>query len=164
MERQRKYQRTHRYTKRLEATFSSGSFTYRGILSDISENGLFIRTSRGFTPGTTIDIKIIMPGDQISHLTGIVRRSIKTPLSTTKNGMGVELTQKDAVYMNFYKSYHEEASREFVEEKEPAGEKTSPPEFRIIPCPGCGAKNKVLYEKLFLKPICGKCKTVLTSP
>ncbi len=164
MERQRKYQRTQRYTKRLEATFSSGSFTYRGILSDISENGLFIRTSRGFTPGTTVDIKIIMPGDQISHLTGIVRRSIKTPLSATKNGMGVELTQKDAVYMNFYKSHHEEAGKEFFEEKEPVGEKTSPPEFRIITCPGCGAKNKVLYEKLFLKPICGKCRTLLTSP
>jgi hypothetical protein len=164
MERQRKYQRTQRYTKRLEATFSSGSLTYRGILSDISENGLFIRTSRGFTPGTPIDIEIIMPGDQISHLTGIVRRSIKTPLSAAKNGMGVELTQKDDVYMNFYKSYHEEASKEFFEEKEPAGEQTSPPEFRIITCPGCGAKNKVLYEKLFFKPICGKCRTLLTSP
>jgi len=164
MERQRKYQRTQRYTKRLEATFGSGPLTYRGILSDISENGLFIRTSRGFTPGTIIDIEIIMPGDQISHLTGIVRRTIKTPLSTAKNGMGVELTQKDAVYINFFKSHHKEVSREAFEETDPAGENFSPPASRIITCPGCGAKNKVLYEKLFLKPICGKCKTLLTSP
>jgi Tfp pilus assembly protein PilZ len=164
MERQRKYQRTPRYTKRLEATFSSGVLTYRGILSDISDNGLFIRTSRGFTPGTAIDITIIMPDNQTSHLTGIVRRSIKTPLSTTKNGMGVELTQKDAVYINFYKSYREEVHREFFEEKKPNGETTSPPEFQIITCPGCGAKNKVLYEKLLLNPLCGKCRTLLTSP
>ena len=150
-----------RYTKRLEAIFSAGPFTYRGILSDISESGLFIRTSRGFAPGTVVDIEIIVAADQVSRLKGIVRRSVKTPLSTKKNGMGIELTEKDAVFMNFLKSHIEESVTGPRDEKESIGEEISPPAFRILICPGCGVKNKVSYEKLLLGPKCGKCKTQL---
>ena len=153
MGREREYQRHPRFTKRLEARFSSGGMSFAGISSNLSESGLFIRTNRGFAPDTAIDIELVMPDGKISSLKGLVRRTIKTPLSS-KNGMGVELIEKDAAYINFLKS--------FTEETETDTEKNTPPEFQIISCPNCGVKNKVSSEKLSLGPKCGRCGTPLT--
>jgi hypothetical protein len=75
-------------------TFSSGGLSFRGILSNISSSGIFIRTNRGFTPDTIVDIEVVMPDNKISLLKGVVKRTIKTPLSSMKNGMGVELMEK----------------------------------------------------------------------
>jgi len=138
--------------KRLEVTFSSGGLSYKGILSNISENGLFIRTNRGFAPGTTVDIEMVMPDNMISHLTGIVRRTVKTQLSAMKNGMGVELTKKDEAFSNFMKAFQEEHMKDT----------DTSPEFQIITCSGCGVKNKVSANKLSLGPKCGKCGIPLT--
>jgi hypothetical protein len=157
MSRHRGYQRHPRFTKRLEATFSSGILSYRGILSNLSANGLFIRTNRGFAPGTTIDIELMMPDHKVSILKGIVRRTIKTPMSSIKNGMGVELIEKDETYINFIKSFREEPENAPEEETPPAS-----PDFQIIPCPNCGVKNKVLTEKLSMGPKCGRCGTLLS--
>ncbi len=154
MVREREYQRHRRFTKRLEARFSSGGMSFAGISSNLSESGLFIRTNRGFAPDTAIDIELVMPDGKTSSLKGLVRRTIKTPMSTLKNGMGVELIEKDAAYINFLKS--------FTEETEPDTEKITPPEFQIISCPNCGVKNKVSSEKLSLGPKCGRCGTPLT--
>ena len=153
MVRERGYQRHPRFTKRLEARFSSGGMSFAGISSNLSESGLFIRTNRGFAPDTAIDIELVMPDGKTSSLKGLVRRTIKTPLSS-KNGMGVELIEKDAAYINFLKS--------FTEETETDTEKITPPEFQIISCPNCGVKNKVSSEKLSLGPKCGRCGTPLT--
>ena len=153
MVRERGYQRHPRFTKRLEARFSSGGMSFAGISSNLSESGLFIRTNRGFAPDTAIDIELVMPEGKTSSLKGLVRRTIKTPLSS-KNGMGVELIEKDAAYINFLKS--------FTEETETDTEKITPPEFQIISCPNCGVKNKVSSEKLSLGPKCGRCGTPLT--
>jgi Tfp pilus assembly protein PilZ len=153
MDRPREYQRHPRFTKRLEATFSSGGLSYRGILSNLSRNGLFIRTNHGFAPGSTVDIELVMPDNKVCRLKGLVKRTTKTPmLSSMKNGMGIELTEKDAAYLNFIES--------FGEDKEPVTE-TPSPESQIIACPACGAKNKVLTEKLSLGPRCGRCGTSL---
>ena len=105
MQRPRGYQRHPRFTKRLEATFSSGGLSFRGILSNISENGMFIRTNRGFAPGTTVDIDIVMPDNTIVALKGIVKRTIKTAITTMKNGMGIELTREDEKYLKFVRSF-----------------------------------------------------------
>ncbi len=154
MVRERGYQRHRRFTKRLEARFGSGGMSFTGISSNLSESGLFIRTNRGFAPDTAIDIELVMPDGKTSSLKGLVRRTIKTPMSTLKNGMGVELIEKDAAYINFLKS--------FTEEPETDTEKITTPEFQIISCPNCGVKNKVSSEKLSLGPKCGRCGTPLT--
>ncbi len=155
MNRQRVYQRHPRFTKRLEVTFSSGGLSFRGIMSNISANGIFIRTNRGFTPHTIVDIEVVMPDNRISLLKGIVKRTIKTPLSSVKNGMGVELLEKDPIFENFVKS--------ITSENEKKVEEPSPPEFQIISCPACGVKNKVLSSKIALGPKCGKCGTSLST-
>ncbi len=165
-DRQRGYKRNPRFTKRLEISFSSGVHSFRGILSNISENGLFIRTNRGFAPGTMVDLELVLPDQKISHLKGIVRRTIKTPLTTMKNGMGIELIERDRNYIDFFNEfiketgfeddYSENEEKNYVEEKQ-----NPPPEFLIISCPNCGVKNKVSYQKISLSPKCGKCGALL---
>jgi len=73
-----------------------------------------------------------------------------------KNGMGVELLEKDPIFENFVKS--------ITSENEKKVEEPSPPEFQIISCPACGVKNKVLSTKIALGPKCGKCGTSLSTP
>jgi hypothetical protein len=169
MERNREYKRDKRVTKRLEVTFCSGGQCFRGILSNVSVSGLFIRTSRGFAPGTTVDIELMLPDNTVSVLKGVVRRTIKNPVTTLKNGMGVELIRQDAKYQKFIKPFLDDTDPETEQEIEPSPdpeaepEKPPVPEFQIIGCPNCGAKNKVLINKLSLGPKCGKCRTPLPA-
>lgn len=145
--------RWRRVTKRLETKFISGGTSFRGISSNLSDGGLFIRTQRGFVPGTTIDIELVMPDGKISLLKGKVKNVCKIQLPTLRNGMGVELIEKDTTYINFLKS--------LTEEKESKTENIILPEFQIISCPNCGVKNKVISNKLSLTPKCGRCGTDL---
>jgi hypothetical protein len=54
------------------------------------------------------------------------------------------------------------------DEQEPEKEMTAGteepiPDFEVIPCEVCGARNKVPREKLSLGPKCGKCRTPLIT-
>ena len=93
-----------RFIKRLTATFVVDHQRSRGISSDLSEGGLFIRTSRGLAVNTPIDIELLLSNDRISFLKGVVRRTVRTPISAIKNGMGIEITQKDETFTDFVKS------------------------------------------------------------
>jgi hypothetical protein len=145
--------RYRRFTKRLEVKFSSGGNSFTGISSDLSETGIFIRTQKGLAPGTHIYIDLVLPDGRISFLKGIVRRTLKTPISALKNGMGVEIIEKDEIFSDFIKS--------FVQKTEAPSEDKAVPEFQIISCPSCGTKNKVLTSKIPQGPKCGKCKASL---
>jgi len=105
--------RQERFTRRCEIEFSSGSQTYFGISSNFSISGLFIRTRNPFVPGTFIAIVLHLPNGSLSKLTGRVIRAHKTTLGATvsasgffkeKDGMGVELTEKDSYYLQFIAS------------------------------------------------------------
>jgi hypothetical protein len=99
--------RWNRFTKRLETKFSSGGIRSTGISSNLSQGGLFIRTQRGLVTGTIIDIELVLPDGKISLLKGIVKNVFKMPMPTLRNGMGVELIEKDTTYINFLKSFRE---------------------------------------------------------
>ncbi len=171
-----------RLTKRLEVTFSSGGLKYRGISSDLSAGGLFIRTQHGLTPGSVIDIEVYLPEGKVGSLKGIVRRTVKTPLTTVKNGMGIELIERDPNYLEFLRNLdisdrpedtgHQQRSAdspepEAYEEKtdEQKTEKTTHhlPESVIISCQNCNVKNKVPKERLMFSPKCGKCGALLDT-
>jgi len=145
--------RHKRFTRRLETRFKSGGMNFTGISSNLSETGLFIRTKRSFAPDSVLDIELILPDRRASFLKGIVKWTVKTAISTFKNGMGVEIIEKDASYADFIKSFTEQAGT--FSEKKPAQE------FHVVICPNCGAKNKVMHNKISLGPKCGKCKTPL---
>jgi hypothetical protein len=147
----RKYRR---YRKRLEVKFSPGGNSFTGISSDLSEYGIFIRTQKGLSPGTLIYIDLVLPDGKVSFLKGIVKRTLKTSISSLKNGMGVEIIEKDDVFNDFIES--------FVQKTETPPEDKAIPDFKIISCTNCGAKNKVLTSMTSLGPKCGRCKASLT--
>ncbi len=93
-----------RFIKRLTAKFMINNESFTGISSDISENGIFIRTTRGWSANTPVDIRLLMPDNRISMLKGIVRRTTRTSISSLKNGMGVEIMEKDGIFMNLIQS------------------------------------------------------------
>jgi hypothetical protein len=149
----REKRRFLRFTKRLEVKFSSGGNSLTGISSNLSENGIFIRTQKGLAPGTTIYIDLVLPDGRISFLKGIVKRTFKTPISALKNGMGVEITEKDETFSDFIKS--------FAQKPETPSEDKAVPEFKTISCANCGAKNKVPASMISLRHKCGRCKASL---
>jgi hypothetical protein len=105
-----------RFIKRLETIIAIDNISFRSISSDLSENGLFIRTKRGVTVDTPIDIELSLPGNKISFLKGIVRRTIRTQVPTMKNGMGIEIIEKDKTFTDFVKSIDEERNENGAEE------------------------------------------------
>lgn len=101
-----------RYIKRCEVEFVSDGITYRGISSDFSLGGLFIRTNFSLAPDAILEITIYLPDGAISKLkVKVVRgwrtaigRVMGTPIKSAKNGMGVEILEKDANYLHFIRS------------------------------------------------------------
>jgi hypothetical protein len=93
--------RHRRIIKRLETEFSANGLAFRGVSSDLSGSGLFVRTNKPFPPDTLVDLTIHLPGDKVSRLKGTVRRAVKTGTTTMKNGMGMEIVEIDHNYVNF---------------------------------------------------------------
>jgi hypothetical protein len=126
-------------------------------------------------PDTLIDIVIHLPGASDVKLKGRVRRSVKTPVVSIKNGMGIEILENDPRYINFVRSVYPDAGEEpasggpkpdtsFQKHiHEPSPDEPPQPEFTIIACPKCGVRNKVNNAKLSLGPICGRCRHPLSS-
>lgn len=164
-----------RYTKRLEVIFQSspGGTKYRGISSDLSAGGIFIRTQNGLNPGTFVDIELYMPYHVVCRLKGIVRRTVKTALSVMKNGMGIEIIERDEHYLTLVKTISQSSEelqeggeggegpeRQEPEEAAASGQKEERqplPESFIISCSACNSKNKVPRQKITLGPRCGRC-------
>jgi len=103
-----------RYTSRCEIEFSMNGTTYRGISSNLSLNGLFIRTRRPFTADTVIDIIAHLPNGS-SKLKGITRRAVRNPVHHQQNGMGIEIIEKDETFRDFVKSINQERKENVVE-------------------------------------------------
>ncbi len=86
-----------RFIFRCETEFISKDITYRGIASDFSLNGFFIKTTHPVAPDTILDIVVYLPNDVTSKLTVKVRRAVKpsvgrvigTPVKSLKTGMGL---------------------------------------------------------------------------
>lgn len=128
-------------------------------------------------PGTELDIVIHLPNGTDCKLKGLVRRSMKTPIVSLKNGMGIELISRDHNYIKFLKEFdpaedgeppvftgerhpHEEtAHHEQHKTQEQHHKPSSDPALDsvIIACGQCGAKNRVRRERLSHGPKCGKC-------
>jgi len=100
-----------RFIKRCDLEFALNGQTYRGISKDFSLDGLFIMTDDTLSPDSIIDIVVHLPNGLTSRLRGKVRRVLKTTnkgtlITTFKNGMGVEIIEKDTNYSCFVSSYY----------------------------------------------------------
>jgi len=145
-----------RYVRRLDAEFESGGFSGRGVTSDISKKGVFIRTHKALAPGTPVTVRLHLRDGRISVVKGIVKRSIKIPMYTSdiKNGMGIEIIEKDYLFDEFIKTFEQEQLTNKDDRQDES-------EFIIITCPSCGIKNKVSASKVSLGPRCGRCRASL---
>jgi len=102
-----------RFSDRLKISFNINGVAYRGLSSNFSVNGLFIRTNHPFPPDTLLDIIIYLPNDLTSHLKGkVVRASYETLWGVSgkargyaERGIGIEIIEKDAVYLHFIRSF-----------------------------------------------------------
>lgn len=111
-EKSRNKRTCRRFIRRCEAEFIVDNMSYRGIAGDFSLGGLFLRTGRPFPPETIIDIILYFADGTSSRLKAKVRRALRTPLGKVmgtpkkelKNGMGVEITERDARYLHFIRS------------------------------------------------------------
>jgi hypothetical protein len=151
--------RYKRYKRRVEVEFTTGDTTYKGISSDLSEKGLFIRTRYAMVPGTEVSIKLYLPNGNVAHVKGIVRHSLKTSFNFVKNGMGIELVEIDRNYENFL--YEELIDYDRKEQIGAESLQKEAPEYIIISCPSCSVKNRVRKDRLSMSPKCGKCGTLL---
>lgn len=86
---------SRRFEVACEVEFTANGVIYIGITQDLSLNGLSVRTEHQFAPNTILDIVIQFPGNKISKLKGKVVRTIK-------NGVGVEIIEKDSGYLHYY--------------------------------------------------------------
>jgi len=100
--------RENRYKGRFKIEYTSGNQVHRGISSNLSLNGLFIRTRSPLEIGTLITILLHLPGGLTATLKGKVARVLVihdgTSPVTIRNGMGVEIIEKDFNYLRIVMS------------------------------------------------------------
>ena len=102
-----------RFSDRLKISFHVNGIAYRELSDNFSLNGLFIRTNHLFPPDTLLDIIIYLPNDLTSHLKGKVVRTSNETLQVVsgkargyaEKGMGIEIIEKDALYLHFIRSF-----------------------------------------------------------
>lgn len=157
----------------MEVECSANDQSSRGISSNFSLSGLFMRTNHPFAPGTPVNLIIHLPDGAIAMAKGVVKMAQKTPLASMKNGMGIEIIEKDANYVAFLKSLvpdsHDDGVKSTASEKEYSQPQTSPQaestdsDFIIVPCSHCGVKNKVKKSRGSQGVKCGKCGAPLST-
>ena len=100
--------RSDRYKGRFKIEYATGGQIYRGISSDLSLNGLFIRTRNPLEIGTLITMLLHLPGGLTATLKGRVARVLVTHDGTSavsiRNGMGIEIIEKDYNYLRMVTS------------------------------------------------------------
>lgn len=87
-----------RKIKRFHVKFFCGTEGYRGISSNLSHTGLYIRTRKTFKPG--IPVKIVMEADKDKKivLRGVIVRQVNRRYDNSDNGIGVELDETPQEY------------------------------------------------------------------
>ncbi len=87
-----------RRIKRLSVTFLCGTEEYRGITSNLSDRGLFIRTRKSLKPGLSVAMVLDVNETQKIALKGVVARELNRVYRGSNNGIGVELTEIPQAY------------------------------------------------------------------
>jgi hypothetical protein len=172
-----------RHNKRLEVKFKTGPSTVgRGFTKDISEQGVFIKCRKPMPPGSTVEITATFPDGIRGQIKGTVIRQVKgaSSVSSSMNGMGIEINAYDMVFSHFLHDvvgdfidadlsmYASSLGPPIAEEKveNMAAKPSLIPEQKkdeivIVACTNCGARNKVPKIKFSAMPKCGKCAMFL---
>ena len=79
--------------------FFNGKYFW-GVVHDISQSGLLIKTNKAFSEGQKVGIDLILP-DGAASLAGVVKRIEKTASGTMTFSIGVKLVETDATYRRY---------------------------------------------------------------
>jgi len=90
-----------RYSKRLAVKINSESLLRSGIMRDVSENGMFVVSSRDFTKDMEIDIEMSLSNNKTFFLKGTIIRNTEITGSNWLTGFGIKLREKDETFYNF---------------------------------------------------------------
>ena len=161
MQEKRTYRRK---TKRLEVNFTIGDREAKGISSDLSAQGLFIRTRTCLEPGSYIEFVVFTPSGKEAHGRGRVRNAVRMETALGKSGMGIELHACDENYVNLLSELIGPSPDLLAIPRDVLGKSESLEENRIVVCLACKSKNRVPVNKLHLGPRCGRCGAVLHKP
>ena len=101
-----------RFAKNCKIEFLSDGIRYYGVSRDFALNGLFITTRDPKVPGTILEVIIHLPDGSTLKLRAKVMRIFKTlkekgtgtPIKAHKDGMGVEIIEKNVNYLHFFRS------------------------------------------------------------
>ena len=97
-----------RFRECVDVEFVSDGKSFTGTSDDFSLNGLFIMSRDVKAPGTVLDIAVRLPNRGATlKLRGTVIRLHKTVAGEVigaPDGMGVEIIEKDANYLHFFRS------------------------------------------------------------
>ncbi len=104
--------RQKRFAKHCTAAFTFEGQSYIGLCRNLSLDGLFIKTRKPLTLEKIIELIVHLPDGSTSKLTGRVTKATREPHSLileragihSKDGMAIQLIEKDANYLNFVKS------------------------------------------------------------
>jgi hypothetical protein len=94
----RKYKR---HPKKLTVRIDSGSLRRSGIMRDVSENGMFVMSSKDLTKDMVINIELSLPNNKTSLLKGTITRNMVIPGLNWLTGAGIKLTEKDETFHHF---------------------------------------------------------------
>ncbi len=98
--------KSQRVIKRLEIKFQTEA-EHTAITNDLSETGVFVKTTKGVQPGNIIDLRLNLPNSQELFLSGRIVRNIKSLpalVGNSKSGMGIELIDPPLDYINYVHS------------------------------------------------------------
>jgi len=103
-----------RFGQKLMVRIHSGDSRSCGIMSDVSQNGMFIRSEGVFEENMIVLIELVLPDNRISSLTGRIKRKMRIPGSNWLFGTGIELVEKDKPFRSFLQSMAEQAGMDFT--------------------------------------------------
>jgi Tfp pilus assembly protein PilZ len=87
-----------RKIKRFPVKFLCGAEECRGISSNLSHSGLFIRSRKNFKPGVPVKIVMEMDENQKIALSGVIVRQVNRKYGRSDNGIGVEFDETPREY------------------------------------------------------------------
>ncbi|UCE78790.1 MAG: PilZ domain-containing protein [Nitrospiraceae bacterium] len=99
-----------RYIKRHPVVINAGGMAFKGTTVWLSRKGFFVRSQKNFNEGVPVDITFHLTEDSSCTLKGTVRFAKSIELFRQKNGMGIELTEKNQNYLALIRSLEQENS------------------------------------------------------
>jgi Tfp pilus assembly protein PilZ len=97
----------YRMRRRLSLRFGIDAPVRMAFTEDITDDGLFIKTTNLYPPGTRVFVELILPDENLVRIVGIIRWSKKVPPTmihlVKKAGMGVRILKFESGEEDFRK-------------------------------------------------------------